>query len=360
MALQGSGTLTSIATRRAVGRMLITVLAIAALTWLFSSEPTYVVQAPIAAEGVLQFAGGPPAPPRGAAGTTERFTAASVMSPKIEAEPDPPRAQANAPGALESMLPEHTGRFVLDQVTNSPLDASVSESVVARYRAPDNAVAVYGGAVANSLDDADTVRRDVVKTFVRERGMTVTRHEYGQSRRGEPIVIAVTSSATSFGKVWSTGRLIHLAAANSQAILDEFLGDWTLWPEGNRIAWDTDLFGAYRRASTAGKPLVVYFYFETCNNCALLARNVLGAGTINGLAGQAVFAQVDVEKDDDKKNISRMVTSLGLESYPVVAVLDASVSQIKERGRIAGYIELGEFTGTLGSLLAPAAAPSIP
>jgi hypothetical protein len=148
--------------------------------------------------------------------------------------------------------------------------------------------------------------------------------------------------------------MVYLVRALSDATADEFMRDLTLWPKAVRIRWEPNLYQAYRRTRDGRQPLVAYFYFaEGCPNCQALVRDVLPSTELNAMAAYGVFAQVDIDKDDDKGNVARMLKDLGLERYPVVAVLDAETDVIRERGRVTGYFPLAEFYPRFTKLLAP-------
>lgn len=119
------------------------------------------------------------------------------------------------------------------------------------------------------------------------------------------------------------------------------------------VGWETDLVVAWTKAVRERKPLVVYFYMVGCVYCEKLDKDVIAGKPLAAYAGRAVFARVDQAKDDKSKNVSKMLTSLGIERFPVVAVLDAQADVIKEVGRVTGYFPgeqfMKQFTGFMAT-----------
>jgi tetratricopeptide (TPR) repeat protein len=136
------------------------------------------------------------------------------------------------------------------------------------------------------------------------------------------------------------------------------------------IQWMDDLlFAAWKKAVQESKPLVVYFHHPTYDAkdsegrrklCAKLEREVLRTEEFNALAGRAVFAWIDVKRDDDKGNVSRAVKDLKVEATPVVVVLDVRADRIAERDRVTGYFPITEFMERMTKILdAAPAAPAV-
>lgn len=110
-----------------------------------------------------------------------------------------------------------------------------------------------------------------------------------------------------------------------------------------KIEWITDLYTAYQKAVEKKKVMVVYFTGKWCKWCDKLDQDILPKPEFNALADKAVFAKIDADIDDANKNVSGMIKSLGIEKYPTVVALDASETDIVERGRVVGYHDLNEY-----------------
>lgn len=122
-------------------------------------------------------------------------------------------------------------------------------------------------------------------------------------------------------------------------------------PAVKKIEWGTNLYAAYKQSVEEKKPLVVFFYVYSGNFSTQFAKNVLYTERMNAYAGRAVFARVDVEIDDQYKNAAKMISSLKLTEYPVVAVLDSWPDKIVERGHVTGFHEPQTFYTLFDDLL---------
>lgn len=98
--------------------------------------------------------------------------------------------------------------------------------------------------------------------------------------------------------------------------------------------------------------MVVYFYMVGCVHCEKLDRDVIQSKALAAYTNRAVFARIDHAKDDKAKNVSKMLTSLGIDRFPVVTVLDAQTSLISEVGRVTGYFPYEAFMKQFSGFMA--------
>lgn len=133
------------------------------------------------------------------------------------------------------------------------------------------------------------------------------------------------------------------------------------------IQWQTDLLKAYQTARDQGKPLVVLYetnYCEECRGpcqaCLRLQREVLSTREFNAFAGRAVFVRVNWFANND--NVQKMKQSLKPEQWPALFVLEARPEVINEQTRIVGVKPLATYVQTLNRYLpaAPATPPAPP
>lgn len=193
--------------------------------------------------------------------------------------------------------------------------------------------------------------------------------EYGAEQR------ASSSSKSGNDSAFDPVALLHGALRSQTTQTDSalpdfklenvayFLGDglqniWRdLTQQPREIQWKTDLYNAYKEATTSGKPLVVEFSTEWCKYCQLLNDTTLKSNEVKDYSGKAVWARVDAEKDDANHNVSSMLKALGVDRYPTVVVLDVSKKdangnpQITEVGRIVGYYDGQKFAKKLSELM---------
>lgn len=131
-------------------------------------------------------------------------------------------------------------------------------------------------------------------------------------------------------------RPTHLALV--LALLTSALGGPSAFAQVSpRIPWETNLYSSWGRAVKEDRPLVAYFHMAGCKYCEQLDKEVLTGPAVGTLAGRAIFVRVDQGKDDEHKNVSRMMTSLEIDRFPVVVLLDARKDQIEEIARLVGY-----------------------
>jgi len=105
------------------------------------------------------------------------------------------------------------------------------------------------------------------------------------------------------------------------------------------IPWMDNLVAAYKKSIEEQKPLVAYFHFKGCRWCAKLELDVMEKPEFAAMADKAVWVKVDSEQDDDKKNVSRMIEQLKIQSYPILSVLDCKPDKIEELVQVTGYFE---------------------
>lgn len=119
--------------------------------------------------------------------------------------------------------------------------------------------------------------------------------------------------------------------------------------------YSRDLLAAYQRSIDSRRPMVVIFAPPWSGFSNKLKSEVLVAPSFRErYEGRGIFVAVDPDKDDSAGNVAKMIRELGIDQYPVVAVLDARTTSIKERGRVTGYYPLATFVGHLDRVLATA------
>lgn len=104
---------------------------------------------------------------------------------------------------------------------------------------------------------------------------------------------------------------------------------------------------AFRVAIERNVPLVLIVSEDWCRYCVNLANNSLRCTAVNRFAGEAVFAISSPSKD---RGANAIASSLEIEAYPTITVLEPEARMLLERGRINGYFEsskLGEHLETI-------------
>jgi len=125
------------------------------------------------------------------------------------------------------------------------------------------------------------------------------------------------------------------------------------------IRWEGGYAEATRQASDQRKPLVVFLVINPGENCAKLAEVVTRGPRVNALAGEALFAWQDVNRDDARGSVARLLEARGIDRFPATLVLDCQPDRITELGRVVGYLPDEELAGEIRRLLpAPPAANS--
>ena len=131
-------------------------------------------------------------------------------------------------------------------------------------------------------------------------------------------------------------------------------------PQYGRVRFETNLYGSFQKAMKANKPLAVFFYQSECDNCKGACKHCAKLEkALNGelaarYADEAVFVKVDILRDDQHKNVSRLMEQLNVKQVPMLIVLDASPKELKEIGRIVGAFPEEEVARRLGAILTPA------
>jgi hypothetical protein len=118
-----------------------------------------------------------------------------------------------------------------------------------------------------------------------------------------------------------------------------------------KIQWQNNIWGAYTMALNQNKPLVAYFHMWNGEYCRKLENGPLASPEVNSLADKAIFVRVDIDMDDNHKNVASKIRELNLKEYPAVVVMDVYKDRLVERGRIIGYFDTPEFYGHLNPLL---------
>ena len=137
------------------------------------------------------------------------------------------------------------------------------------------------------------------------------------------------------------------------------VGGWRLAAEEQpqRIAWEVKVFQGFSRACEKKKPLVVYFRLDYCENCKGPCKHcepvdvILKGKDAAALADKAVWVWQSHGQDDDKGNVAKLMKELKIERFPVLVVLEADATALKERGRIVGSRKPEEYLRELNNLL---------
>lgn len=122
-------------------------------------------------------------------------------------------------------------------------------------------------------------------------------------------------------------------------------------PAKPKIEWKTNLWDAYTLAVKEKKPLVVYFYADGCEWCDKMG-DTLADDSVQKFADRAVFVRVNGDKDEDVKgNVGKLMTQLGVERYPTVAVVQPFPDKLVDLGRVRGYFPAEKFAPRLEQAL---------
>jgi thioredoxin-related protein len=114
-------------------------------------------------------------------------------------------------------------------------------------------------------------------------------------------------------------------------------------PSTARTPWETNLYGSWTRAVKEDRPLVVYFCMSSCRYCEMIEREVFASPPFASLSGRAILVRVEEGKDDEHRNVAKMMKSLEIDRFPITVVLDAKKDQIEEVTRIVGYHPADKF-----------------
>lgn len=123
-------------------------------------------------------------------------------------------------------------------------------------------------------------------------------------------------------------------------------------PVAEKVDWfQDDVYGAYSKAYTERKPLVIMFEADWCNYCKAMDKEVLKSKEFREFAAEAVFLRLNVEKDDKYGNVKQLMTRLGITEFPAVAVVDVASQNINVLGRIVGYHNPPQFMNVFRQVL---------
>ncbi|HEY7443083.1 MAG TPA: thioredoxin family protein [Vicinamibacterales bacterium] len=104
---------------------------------------------------------------------------------------------------------------------------------------------------------------------------------------------------------------------------------------------------AFRSAIDRNVPLVLVVSEGWCEPCRRLATDALRCPAVDRFAGEAVFAFSSPSTD---RGASAIASSLDIDAYPTITVLEPDARMLLERGRINGYFDaskLGEHFDTI-------------
>jgi hypothetical protein len=123
------------------------------------------------------------------------------------------------------------------------------------------------------------------------------------------------------------------AARQTLPVAAQVPGVWIGWYVNRSI-------DAFREAIDSNKPFVLVLGQDWCGYCTRLVLNALRCPAVQRFAGDAVFAYSIPPLD---KGSAAIGSSLRIDSYPTVTVLEPEARMLLERGRINGYFEASQF-----------------
>lgn len=103
---------------------------------------------------------------------------------------------------------------------------------------------------------------------------------------------------------------------------------------------------AFREAIDKNKPLVLVVSEDWCGYCKNLEKE-LGKPAVQNFKDKAVFSISSPSKD---KGCAAIASSLNIDAYPTITVLEPEARMLLERGRINGYFageKIGEHLDTI-------------
>lgn len=184
------------------------------------------------------------------------------------------------------------------------------------------------------------------------------------------VVIAVcgifsgcTSTGNPLPRVRAAGNALASGAADRPAEARGALSragfeqSFAVLADPSGIPWFQEVLLAYQRAVETQKLLVIYFEFDECDYCRKLEAEVLRSPEMAVFANRAVFAVASPLKD---KIAESLRSSLKVEDYPSVVVLEARPDVIVEKSRIIGYFERQKFLAKFEECLRQPAASEQP
>lgn len=123
-------------------------------------------------------------------------------------------------------------------------------------------------------------------------------------------------------------------------------------PVADKINWfQDDVYGAYSKAYSERKPLVIMFEADWCSYCKRMDKEVLSSKEFRKFAEEAVFLRLNVEKDDKHGNVKQLMNRLGITEFPALAVVDVASQNINVLGRIVGYHNPPQFMNVFRQVL---------
>ncbi len=164
--------------------------------------------------------------------------------------------------------------------------------------------------------------------------------------RASPAAAPVADSARTERSPAGAGSLERVQAEgfDPEAILPAVGAEvpqvWNGWYVNRSV-------DALRRAIEENKPLVLVIGEGWCGYCTRLVQNGLRCPAVDRFAGEAVFAVSFVSSD---RGAAAIASSLNIEAYPTITVLEPESRMLLERGRINGYFDgapLGDHLETI-------------
>lgn len=104
---------------------------------------------------------------------------------------------------------------------------------------------------------------------------------------------------------------------------------------------------AFREAIDKNKPLVLVVSEDWCGYCRNLEKE-LGKPAVQNFKDKAVFSISSPSKD---KGCAAIASSLNIEAYPTITVLEPEARMLLERGRINGYFSSEKLSEHLDTII---------
>jgi thiol:disulfide interchange protein len=109
------------------------------------------------------------------------------------------------------------------------------------------------------------------------------------------------------------------------------------------IAWEQDLAGAFARAETEGKLVMVDFYTDWCRWCQVMDEKTFSSEAVQTELKRMVVVKLDAERDG--RDAARRYR---VDGFPTMLFLDAKGQEV---GRVPGYLPPEPFLEELADIL---------
>ena len=105
------------------------------------------------------------------------------------------------------------------------------------------------------------------------------------------------------------------------------------------IKWAASLKDAIAEGRSSGKPVVCVFEENYCGWCKQLDQE-LSKPAVDQLGDSAIFVKIRPSTDASGQALA---SSLGIDAYPTVSILDIKGANISERSRATGFMTADQF-----------------